>query len=52
MKSCILTPPHHQEHGMSVKCEEPLDEHLCLAHIKLSDRAIKIWSADLPKTTL
>ena len=25
-KSYILTPPHPQGHGMSVKCEEPLDE--------------------------
>ena len=25
-KSHILTPPHLQGHGMSVKCEEPLDE--------------------------
>ena len=25
-KSYILTPPHPQGHGMSVKCEEPLNE--------------------------
>ena len=25
-KSYILTPPNPQGHGMSVKCEEPLDE--------------------------
>ena len=25
-KSYILTPPHPQGHGMSVKCEEPIDE--------------------------
>ena len=25
-KSYILTPPHHQGHVMSVKCEQPLDE--------------------------
>ena len=25
-KSYILTPPHPQGHGMSMKCEEPLDE--------------------------
>ena len=26
-KSYILTPPHPQGHVMSVKCEQPLDEH-------------------------
>ena len=25
-KSYILTPPHPQGHGMSVKCEERIDE--------------------------
>ena len=25
-KSYILTPPHPQGHGMSVKCQEPIDE--------------------------
>ena len=25
-KSYILTPPHPQGYGMSVKCEEPIDE--------------------------
>ena len=25
-KSYILTPPHPQGHGMSLKCEEPLNE--------------------------
>ena len=25
-KSYILTPPHPQGHGMSVKCEPPIDE--------------------------
>ena len=25
-KSYILTPPDPQGHGMSVKCEEPIDE--------------------------
>ena len=26
LKSYILTPPNPQEHGMSVKCEGPIDE--------------------------
>ena len=25
-KSCLLTPPNPQEHVMSLKCEQPLDE--------------------------
>ena len=25
-KSYILTPPHPKRHGMSVKCEKPIDE--------------------------
>ena len=51
-KSYILTPPHPQGHGMSVKCEEPLNELTVQVWLLYHHPNFNYWSLFVSGTEL
>ena len=51
-KSQMLTPPHPQGHGMSMKCEKPLDELTVQVWLLYDHPNIKYYTLCISRTEL